>query len=61
LQAIATISGVDSPAGSVVITCRAHQWWVKRSAGWEPFGIVYPEGLHVDTLLYPDTGLYVRI
>lgn len=40
LQAIATISGVDSPAGSVTIACRAHQWWVKRSTGWEPFGIV---------------------
>lgn len=61
LQAIATIGGVDSPAGSVTVSVRAHQWWVKRSGGWQPFGVVLPEGLHLDTLLYPDTGLYVRI
>lgn len=61
LQAIATIGGVDSPAGTVTITVRAHSIWVKRSTGWEPFNTVIPDGLHIDTLLYPDTGLYVRI
>jgi hypothetical protein len=37
VTAYATIGGVDSPVGSVVITIRAHQWWVLRASGWQPF------------------------
>jgi hypothetical protein len=37
VEAVATIGGVDSPAGSVVISVRAHQWWVQRTGVWQPF------------------------
>lgn len=37
LQAVATISGIDTPPGSVNIAVRAHQWWVRRSGVWKPF------------------------
>lgn len=37
VEAVATIGGVDSPAGSVTVNVRAHQWWVLRSGVWEAF------------------------
>lgn len=36
IQAVATISGIDTQPGSVDIAVRAHQWWVLRSTGWKP-------------------------
>lgn len=61
IQAVATISGVDTPPGSATFTVLPHQWWVRRSGVWQPFTLGQDDRLYPDTGLRSSTGLIPRL